>query len=93
MATTRGEYDTREVEEEEVEEESWLMSPEEAMAIINEKVGGLEVVIDCKSRRVPKKVWATFIDALEAIHIRVKFIASFNIEEIRGISVLTKVGG
>lgn len=66
------------------------MKPKMAMEIIRKYVGGFACVLDCKSRNVPKHVWALVIDALTNIGIDVKFIAGFTIDEIRGIANLTE---
>jgi hypothetical protein len=46
------------------------------------------LVLDVKSRHVPKKIWSIVIDTLRMAGVRVKGIASFQIEEIRGVSHL-----
>lgn len=48
----------------------------------------LGLVLDIKSRHVPKRVWALIIDALRQSGARVEGIASFFVEEIRDISQL-----
>jgi len=46
------------------------------------------LVLDVKSRHVPKRIWALIIDALRDAGVNVEGIASFIPEEIRGISTL-----
>lgn len=49
----------------------------------NQPVG---IVLDIKSRHVPKRVWSIVIDTLRNAGIRVEGIASFFMEEIRHVS-------
>jgi len=46
----------------------------------------LGLMLDVKSRHVPKRVWALVVDVLREAGARVEGIASFIVEEIRGIS-------
>jgi hypothetical protein len=46
------------------------------------------LVLDVKSRHVPIKIWSIVIDTLRMAGVRVKGIASFQIEEIRDVSRL-----
>jgi len=49
----------------------------------------LGLVLDLKSRRVPKQVWAMIVDMLRQSNIRVEGVSSFIPEELRGISTYT----
>ena len=55
-----------------------------------EKIMGAPVtlVLDLKSRHVPKNVWALLVDALRDCGARVEGVASFVPEEIRGIETM-----
>lgn len=44
------------------------------------------LVLDLKSRHVPKHIWSIVVDTLRAAGIRVEGIASFGVEEIRDVS-------
>ena len=44
------------------------------------------LVLDIKSRYVSKRVWACVVDTLRAAGVRVVGLASFTVDEIRGIS-------
>ena len=44
------------------------------------------LVLDIKSRHVSKRVWACVVDTLRAAGVRVVGVASFTVDEIRGIS-------
>ena len=49
----------------------------------------LGLVLDLKSRHVPKQVWALIVDLLRQYNIRVEGIATFVPEDIRGVSQFT----
>ena len=51
----------------------------------------LGLVLDVKSRHVPKRVWALLLDALRKAGTRVEGIATFFAEDIRDISKLCSV--
>jgi len=46
----------------------------------------LHVVLDLKSRRVPKQVWGQLVDVLRALGLRVDGVGSMTLDEIRDIS-------
>lgn len=48
----------------------------------------LGLVLDLKSRHVPKRVWGQLIDAMRRSGLRVECIATFYIEDIRDVSSL-----
>jgi hypothetical protein len=48
----------------------------------------LGLVLDVKSRHVPKRIWSIVIDTLRTAGVRVEGIASFFCEDIRGVSQL-----
>jgi hypothetical protein len=50
----------------------------------------LRVVLDLKSRHVPKVVWAVVIDHLTEIGISIDGVGSFVLKEIRGLSQLCR---
>lgn len=51
----------------------------------------LGLMLDVKSRNVPKRVWALVLDALRKAGARVEGIGSFYVEDIRDISLYTSV--
>jgi hypothetical protein len=71
------------------EEESRLESLAEVLEVITKILGGqkLKVVLDLKSRYVPRKIWARLIKA-SSKYVEVVGVGSFCISEIRGISAL-----
>lgn len=44
------------------------------------------LVLDIKSRHISRRVWACVVDTLRAAGVRVVGVASFTVDEIRGIS-------
>lgn len=64
----------------------------ESIRIVESITGGknpIGLVLDVKSRHVPKRVWKIVVDTLREAGIRVEGIGSFSIEDIRGVSQLT----
>ena len=64
-------------------------SMHESMQIIESIARSKEpfgLVLDVKSRHVPKRIWSVVVNTLRAAGIRVEGIASFNTDEIRGVS-------
>ena len=57
---------------------------------ITKKIHPIGLVLDMKSRHVPKRVWAIVVNYLNAAGARVEAIASFTIDEIRDISHLCR---
>jgi hypothetical protein len=60
------------------------------LRLVTKKVHPIGLVLDMKSRHVPKRVWAIVVDYLNAAGARVEAIASFTIDEIRDISHLCR---
>jgi hypothetical protein len=59
----------------------------ESIDIIQTILGApVSLVLDLKSRHVPKEVWALVVDSLRDCGARVEGVASFTIQEIRGVS-------
>ena len=55
---------------------------------VTKKLHPIGLVLDMKSRHVPKRVWAIVVNYLNAAGARVEAIASFTIDEIRDVSHL-----
>ncbi|KAI2512142.1 hypothetical protein MHU86_2229 [Fragilaria crotonensis] len=60
------------------------------LRLVTKKVHPIGLVLDMKSRHVPKRVWAIVVDYLNAAGARVEAIASFTIDEIRDVSHLCR---
>ena len=74
--------------EEEENNEGKMESIGDVLYIISKVLNGkLKVVLDLKSRYVPKKIWARLVKA-SSKYVEVVGIGSFCIDEIRGISGL-----
>lgn len=59
----------------------------ESIQLIQSLLGSsISLVLDLKSRHVPKEVWALVVDSLRDCGARVEGVASFTVAEIRGIS-------
>ena len=55
---------------------------------ITKKESPIGLVLDVKSRHVPKQIWSIVVDTLRTAGVRVEGIASFFCEDIRGVSRL-----
>jgi hypothetical protein len=62
----------------------------ELLKHVTKKARPIVLLLDMKSRHVPKRVWSLVIDTLASAGIRVEAVASFTVDEIRDISGLCR---